>query len=153
MGKPLTIAVVADTHDRIPPTLGELLLPADEIWHLGDVCVPDLLWEIQSLGPPVYVVRGNNDWTMEWPLRRILERKGKRFLLVHIPPARAPRGIDAVVHGHTHVPRDEVVEGTRFLNPGCVSRPNRGAPAGFAMMRLTSEGDWDWTWRPIPRSG
>ncbi|WP_415908997.1 hypothetical protein [Oleiharenicola sp. Vm1] len=33
------------------------------------------------------------------------------------------------------MPRDEVdAAGVRWLNPGCVSRPNRGAPASFGWL-------------------
>src|SRR5437660_11364829 len=35
---PMRIAVISDTHNRVPPQLPELLAEADEIWHLGDVC-------------------------------------------------------------------------------------------------------------------
>jgi predicted phosphodiesterase len=44
----------------------------------------------------------------------------------------------AVLHGHTHVPRDETDPlGVRWLNPGCITRPNRGAPASFAWLTVT----------------
>jgi hypothetical protein len=36
------------------------------------------------------------------------------------------------------VPRNEVVGSTRFLNPGCITRPNRGAPASYAWLELES---------------
>ena len=60
--RPLRIAVFADTHDRYPPDLPGLLADADELWHLGDVCDPATLVEFEQLGPPLTVVRGNNDW-------------------------------------------------------------------------------------------
>jgi predicted phosphodiesterase len=82
------------------------------------------------------VVLGNNDDWPAWPLTLDLTRGGKRFHLIHIPPARAPQNCDVVLHGHTHVPRDEMRQGVRFLNPGCVSRPNRGAPASFAWLAI-----------------
>ncbi len=133
----MRIAVIADTHDRYPPTLPERLRDADEIWHLGDVCDPATLLEFEQLGPPLHVVLGNNDaWS--WPLTLNLERAGLRFQLIHIPPTRPPKNCDVVLHGHTHVPRDEVYGGVRFLNPGCISRPNRGAPSSFAWMTLES---------------
>lgn len=132
----MRIAVIADTHNRYPPGLPERLREADEIWHLGDVCTPDTLVEFEQLGPPLRVVLGNNDWSSVWPVSLDLVRAGRRFHLTHIPPARAPRGVYAVLHGHTHVPRDEVIGGVRWLNPGCISRPNRGAPPSFAWLTL-----------------
>ena len=134
----MRIAVIADTHDKFPPFLAAPLRAADEIWHLGDVCRPEILYEIQQLGPPVHFVRGNNDWTMEWPLTRTLERGGLRFHLIHSPPRRPPGECDVILHGHTHVPRDETISGIRYLNPGCITRPNRGAPASYAILEIES---------------
>lgn len=132
----MRIAVISDTHDRFPPTLPERLRAADEIWHLGDVCAPETLVEFEQLGPPLRVVAGNCD-AQPWPLTLDLEREGVRFHLVHIPPKRAPAGVHALLHGHTHVPRDETdPRGVRWLNPGCITRPNRGAPASFAWLTV-----------------
>lgn len=132
----MRIAVISDTHDRYPARLPERLATADEIWHLGDVCDPAVLAAFEHLGPPLRVVLGNNDAESRWPLSLDLEREGLRFHLIHIPPRRAPLGCNVVLHGHTHVPRDEQIGPVRWLNPGCVSRPNRGAPASFAWLTL-----------------
>lgn len=132
----MKIAVFADTHDSYPPTLPERLRRADELWHLGDVCDPATLVEFEQLGPPLRVVLGNNDCDPAWPLSLTLEREGVKFYLTHIPPLRAPLGAQVVLHGHTHVPRNETIDGVRWLNPGCISRPNRGAPASFAWLTI-----------------
>jgi hypothetical protein len=144
MGNPLRILVLADTHNHLPRKLDELAAGADEIWHLGDVCAPRLLEEIRALGVPLTMVRGNCDSEMSWPLVVDLERNGIRFRLTHIPPTRAPEGVDVLLHGHTHVPRNEVRGGVRFLNPGCVTRPNRGAAASVAHLVIGADGQLDW---------
>ena len=132
----MRIAVISDTHDRYPPALPKRLRGADEIWHLGDVCAPETLGEFEELGLPLQVVAGNCD-AHPWPLTLDLEREGRRFHLVHIPPSRAALGAEVILHGHTHVPRDETdPAGVRWLNPGCITRPNRGAPASFAWLIL-----------------
>ena len=131
----MRIAVISDTHDRYPPNLPERLRGADEIWHLGDVGAPETLAEFELAGVPLHVVLGNCDAHFGWPLELGLERAGVRFHLTHIPPRRAPKGVHAVLHGHTHVPRDEVLGGVRWLNPGCVSRP-RGSPPSFAWLTV-----------------
>ena len=133
----MRIAVISDTHDRFPATLPARLREADEIWHLGDVCAPETLVEFEQLGRPFQVVLGNCDAYPAWPLRLDLEREGVRFHLEHIPPGRAPRHAQVMLHGHTHVPRDETdPQGVRWLNPGCITRPNRGAPASFAWLTV-----------------
>ncbi len=141
----MRIAVLSDTHDRYPADLPARLAAADEIWHLGDVCEPEVLVEFEQLGKPLHVVLGNNEAHNLWPLELTLERVGWRFFLTHIPPRRAPRGAHFVLHGHTHVPRDETdAVGVRWLNPGCVSRPNRGAPASFAWLTLAAGAPPEW---------
>ena len=153
----MRIAVISDTHDRVPAKLPGRLKGADEIWHLGDVCDPMVLGEIEQLGPPVRVVLGNCDSHFAWPLALELEREGVKFYLTHIPPSRAPdfakatsgrpAGPDVILHGHTHVPRDEVIGGVRWLNPGCITRP-RGVPPTFAW--LTVEGGKLVSWKLVP---
>jgi putative phosphoesterase len=133
--RPMRIAVLADTHDQFPPSLPAQLKQADEIWHLGDVCDPMTLAEFEQLGRPIFVVQGNCDAQPGWPLARELEREGVRFFLTHIPPPRAPAGCHAVLHGHTHRPRDEVLHGVRWLNPGGLTHP-RGGPPSFAWLNV-----------------
>jgi len=138
----MRIAILSDTHDRYPPSLPARLRGADEIWHLGDVCDPETLRGFEELGLPLRVVMGNCD-AHPWPLSLELRRGGVKFFLTHIPPARAPRGVSAVLHGHTHVPRDEMIGPVRWLNPGCITRPNRGAAPSFAWITALN-GSFTW---------
>jgi putative phosphoesterase len=140
----MNIFVLADTHNHLPANIETLAEGADEIWHLGDVCAPSLLEILEQIGPPVTVVRGNCDSNFEWPLIVDLKRNGVRFRLVHIPPERTPENIDVLLHGHTHVPRNERREGVLLLNPGCVTRPNRGAAASAANLGIAADGKLSW---------
>jgi putative phosphoesterase len=132
----MRIAVIADTHDRLPDSLPAQFASADEIWHLGDVCSPSIIEALSKVGPPLRVVRGNCDDCLDWPFALDFELAGFRILLTHIPPRVAPAGIDLLFHGHTHVPRFERIGSALFLNPGCITRPNRGAPASWAWLEL-----------------
>ena len=149
MSAPLRIFILADTHDKVPANLESLAAGAEEIWHLGDVCAPSVLQMIETFGPPVVIVRGNCDSNSDWPLTRDLNRNGIRFRLVHIPPDDSPENVDVVLHGHTHVPRNEVLGGVRFLNPGCVTRPNRGAPPSVAFLEIAADGELTWRLRTL----
>jgi hypothetical protein len=149
MGKPIRIFVLADTHNRLPEKLSALARGFDEIWHLGDVCAERILDELRAFGPPVTLVRGNCDSNYEWPLVVDLKRGGLKFRLQHIPPDETPEGMDVLLHGHTHVPRNERRRGVLFLNPGCVTRPNRGAPASVAFLSLGPDGKLDWELQTI----
>ena len=149
MPAPLRVFVLADTHDKLPANIEPLAAGADEIWHLGDVCAPAILQSIENFGPPVTVVRGNCDGHFEWPLTVDLKRNGIRFRLVHIPPDEPTENVDVVLHGHTHVSRNERIGGVRFLNPGCVTRPNRGAPASVAFLEVAADGELTWRLRTL----
>jgi uncharacterized protein len=141
---PMRIAVIADTHDKVPPRLPGLLAGADEIWHLGDVCEPATLEVFSSLGKPLKLVRGNCDAVFEWPLTLDFSMGGLQIRLVHIPPSIAPPGTQLLLHGHTHVPRNERIGKATFLNPGCITRPNRGAPRSFAWLEFHGAREYSW---------
>ena len=144
----MRIAVIADTHDRLPDGVCESIRAADEIWHLGDVCSPAILARLGRLAPH-RVVRGNCDSEPGWPLMLDFELEGLHIHIEHIP-AKTPPRCDLFLHGHTHVPRDEVIRGVRFLNPGCITRPNRGAPASYAWLTLERGGT---AWELVPVHG
>lgn len=144
----LHICVLADTHNRLPEKVKEIARTADEIWHLGDVCVESILDELGALGPRLTVVRGNCDSNPDWPLVVDLVRGGLKFRLQHIPPDRAPEGADVVLHGHTHVPRYEKRGSVLFLNPGCVTRANQGSLPSVAWLNI-AEGEIEWELVPL----
>jgi len=145
------VLVIADTHNKLPPRVLELAAGADEIWHLGDVCDEWIVDELRALGPPFTLVRGNCDSNYEWPLVCNLTRNGIRFRLQHICPSsnQPPLDCDILLNGHTHVPRDETIGGIRFLNPGCVTRPNRGAPPSVAWLEINDDGKLTWELKSI----
>jgi putative phosphoesterase len=133
----IRVAVISDTHDYVPAGLTDRMAGADEIWHLGDVCEPRTLDLFRALGRPLFVVLGNNEDHELWPLERRLERGGHRFLLTHIAPTRCPPNVDFVLHGHTHVTRDETdAAGVRWLNPGCIARAPRATGPTFAWLEI-----------------
>ena len=144
------VFVLADTHNRLPESVKEMAKDADEIWHLGDVCAETILDELQAIGPRVIVVRGNCDSNSEWPLVLDLARGGLKFRLQHVPPDRPPEDVDVLLHGHTHVPRNERRGRVLFLNPGCVTRPNRGSPPSVAWLEITDE-KMSWKLVPLPQ--
>jgi uncharacterized protein len=144
----LRIFVLADTHNHLPETVAEIAKDADEIWHLGDVCTETILDELRAIGPQVTVVRGNCDSNYEWPLVADLVRCGLKFRLQHIPPDHFPDDVDLLLHGHTHVPRNERRGRVLFLNPGCVTRANQGAPPSVAWLEIAN-GKISWQLVPL----
>ena len=142
------IFVLADTHNRLPERVKEIARGADEIWHLGDICAESILDELRTVGPQVTVVRGNCDSNTDWPLVVDLVRGGLKLRLQHIPPDHSPKDADVVLHGHTHVPRHEKHGSVLFLNPGCVTRANQGAPPSVAWLEI-ADGKLHWKLVPL----
>ena len=145
------IAVISDTHDKLDPRLLDLLNSADEIWHLGDVCNPNTLSSLYSLGRYLQIVRGNNDYT-DWPL--VINRKIHDHMLyvTHIPPTTPPPKAQIVLHGHTHLFRDETTpDGIRWLNPGSISFPRKEAHPSFAWLEICPKKPVRWTPVFIPQ--
>lgn len=141
----LHIAVIADTHNRFPEVVARDIQSADEIWHLGDVCRTETLDIIRGLGPPVTVVKGNNDFFQPWTMEVTLEREGRSFRLIHIPPRPKKLGdTDFLLHGHTHVPRDDQAGTLRILNPGTIGKANKGAPPSYAWLEIAACGTVTW---------
>jgi len=144
----MRIAVIADTHGRLPEKILPILATADEIWHLGDFCDHSTLNACIGIGRPFHGVLGNNDSGLDLPPTLEFERMGKRFHLVHIPP-RHPPACDFLLFGHTHVPRDEQIGACRLLNPGTIGKPNKGAPPSWAWLEITKNGDISWKRNPV----
>jgi putative phosphoesterase len=142
------IFVIADTHNRLRGGVKEIAKSANEIWHLGDVCTEAIIDELRAVGPPITVVRGNCDSNLDWPLVVDLVRGGLKFRLQHVPPDQPPDGVDVVLHGHTHVPRYERRGSVLFLNPGCVTRANQGAPPSIAWLEI-ADGKINWKLVPL----
>ncbi len=132
---PWRIAVIADTHGKVPDHVRADLRKADEIWHLGDFCEARILRAVRAIGPPVRAVAGNNDFELGLPARLLVKKSGWSFLLIHIPPNHPPE-THFLLHGHTHVPRDQMVGTTRFLNPGSIGKANKGAPPSFGWLEI-----------------
>ena len=123
------VGVVSDTHGLLRPEALTLLEGCGLILHLGDVGHRDedaaMLERLAELAP-VLAVRGNVDtapWAEALPMTLDLTVNGWRLHLVHIlsdlDPATA---CDAVLHGHSHKPRNEWQEGRLLFNPGAAGK-------------------------------
>ena len=60
--------------------------------------------------------------------RLIFATHGHVFNAGNLPPLQPG---DVLLHGHTHVPTCETVNGILVLNPGSVSIPKQNAPRGY----------------------
>lgn len=124
----MKIGIVSDLHRHLPVFVEEAFEGCDRILCAGDTEDERLLWQLQTIAP-VINVRGNNDWSFDAPFSVTTEIEGVSFFMVHRPQdiGVPTPGIQVVVHGHTHIPRDESIAGVRYLNPGSPTYPRKGA--------------------------
>jgi putative phosphoesterase len=114
----------------MPDRCFEELRRADLILHGGDFTALEVLYDMESLGPPVAAVHGNVDapeLRTRLPESRVVNAGGARIALVHdAGPARGRLermrrrfpDVDAVVFGHSHIPLHEERDGFQIFNPG-----------------------------------
>ncbi len=139
----MLIGIISDIHRHLPEAAKQALQGCDAIINAGDTCSPSIMRELEYIAPTV-AVYGNCDYhydygsTVHDVAKPVFE--GVRFYVVHRPndiPAELPRGTRVVVHGHTHEPREEEIDGVLYLNPGSVSEPRHGSEP--SLMTLVAE--------------
>lgn len=133
---PIRVGVISDTHCSgvadLPPELVEGLKRVDLIVHVGDYTGKKLVDDLQGLGA-FRGVYGNMDPPAVrtiLPEKEVVELGGKRIGLVHgwgSSTGLQKRAldcfsdVDAVLYGHSHMARSEVVDGVLVFNPGSAS--------------------------------
>jgi putative phosphoesterase len=166
----LLIGLVSDTHipeamPRLWPQVFECFDGVDLILHGGDLHDIRLLDELAEIAP-VYAARGNGEdgsggrqVQPEHPRLRpswLLDLGGLSVGLTHampIPPepphdtvekgmmrAFGRLDVDIVVYGDTHVEREDVFDGTFFVNPGSPTYPHnlRSQLGTIACLRISN---------------
>jgi hypothetical protein len=137
------VGLISDTHGKLDPRVTEAFVGVDYIVHAGDIGGLGPMWQLESIAT-VTAVLGNVD--LEVPGYTLGEQArvkiaGKQFLVVHdirrLGPV--PDDVDVVVHGHTHVPFVEDVDGVLLVNPGPARRPMKDQSRTVAI--LTIDGD------------
>jgi uncharacterized protein len=118
------IGVISDTHGLLRPQALAALRGSDYIIHAGDIGEPSILDRLNEIAP-VTAVRGNVDrgaWAAKMRTTDVLEVGGVLIYLLHnldeidLKPEAA--GFAAVIHGHSHRPRNEIRDGVLYFNPG-----------------------------------
>lgn len=137
-----TIAVLSDTHGVLPSfvTCELRQMKIDHIIHAGDICHDNVITSLQRLAPTTWV-RGNMDSPKMGTASAVAQVGQWNIYILHnlydldIDPASA--NMNAVVHGHLHVPSIEWKDDILFLNPGSCATPRQGHPPSFAIIEIT----------------
>ncbi|MGZ3426366.1 MAG: metallophosphoesterase family protein [Polyangia bacterium] len=120
----MRIGVISDTHGLVRAEPLAALAGSELIVHAGDVDRPDVLAALAKIAP-VRAVRGNNDkgaWAKRLPASDAIEIGGHTLYVIHdlkeLEVDAVAAGFAAVIAGHSHRPRNEVVDGVLYFNPG-----------------------------------
>ena len=141
----MRIGILSDSHGGAETTRRAVkaLLEggADTLVHLGDVETEEVIDEL--VGHDAHLVFGNCDWDasalaryardvgviVDDPVGRLAAgARTVAFTHGHLPglmQEAIDEGVSYLLHGHTHMLRDDRVGGTRVINPGALFRAAR----------------------------
>lgn len=169
----MLIGLIADTHigvpsEKLPPQVKEVFHGVGLILHAGDIWIPSVLDELESIAPVIAAWGDDDAWmsqqigaSLESDTRmlegHILHLEGITLWLKHIKPdyklinlkegsyscGPSPRERkdppDVVVFGHTHFPEIKRHESVLLVNPGSLTFPNYVPRLGtVALMTINS---------------
>lgn len=135
------IGIVSDTHEDVRMIRRAVKIFKERspslVIHCGDIISPPVLEHF--VGLPMKLVFGNNDGERSGLKKKcqelgfdeiedtlLFDFAGKSFFVNHgtrsrvIDEAVATQQYDYVLHGHTHLQRDQVEGRTRIINPGAL---------------------------------
>ncbi len=134
------IGVISDTHGLLRPEITSLLRQCDAIIHAGDIGKMEVIDELITIAP-IYAVRGNidkADWADSFPLTEAVEIENTFIYILHdlgkldlVPEAA---GFQAVISGHSHIPKIERNNGVLYLNPGSAGPKRFKLPVSAAKL-------------------
>ena len=151
----MRVGVFSDSHgdwealDELLEKMGHV----DAVCFLGDVAkdadhLRDRLAGMPGQ-PPLYAVRGNNDYfsTCQLPWDLLIELDGARIYMTHghrmvsymslVYKAQELQA-NAALFGHTHAAFCEVQQGVLLLNPGSAGNYCRGGRARASVLEIRS---------------
>lgn len=146
----MKIGLVSDTHgccDGLAESIkGQ---GAEYILHMGDGVEEAYILKAQT-GLPTLVVAGNNDLASKEKAELFLvldqipiwmthgHRYGVYYSREGLWEVAIQKEAKIVLYGHTHVFRDEMIGGIRFINPGSPTLPRGGGLPSYAILDLAS---------------
>jgi putative phosphoesterase len=128
----MRIGVISDTHDHLDSKVFEMFAGVDHILHGGDIGLPAIIMDLETIAP-VTAVLGNNDSYTKFRETEVVQLAHRKFLLHHIVDAQCPadqikrriirEAPDVVIFGHTHKPYCQTIGRTLYFNPGYAGKP------------------------------
>ena len=152
----MLLALLSDTHDDVANTQAAIELlrshKPDAYLHAGDMVSPSMLDLFDGL--PFYFVFGNNEYDFAGLRSRAIARGlhcldhfgdltfgNARIGLTHGHNSLFEKALRAghyqyLIHGHTHLRRDDRAGSTRIINPGAVHRARKKT---VALLNVTTD--------------
>ncbi|KEI06678.1 metallophosphoesterase family protein [Clostridium botulinum] len=143
--KDYKIGVISDTHGLLRHEVLEIFKEVDIIIHAGDVGNSSIIQQLKDIAP-VVVVRGNCDGVeLGYILKKTeVAQVGKVSIYVlhnldelDLEPKDA--GFDIVISGHSHMPRNESIDGVMFFNPGSAGPRRFKLPISLGMIYVNAD--------------
>src|SRR5258707_108193 len=85
----MKIGIISDTHNYFDPRIPSLFAGVDHILHAGDIGLPWIIIELQSIAP-VTAVLGNNDEGLSFNETELVKLDHRKFLIHHIVDVHRP---------------------------------------------------------------
>lgn len=147
----MKVCVISDSHNGMSALRAAVKAAGgvDCYIHLGDV-VGDARALGEMTGLPVYAVRGNCDWSLEYETEDVITLDGVRLFITHghkynvnggtyaLAACAQELACAAALYGHTHVSSIEADGALLIVNPGSPTTPRLGRKRSVAL--LTIEG-------------
>lgn len=136
------IGIISDTHGLVRRSVVKSFKDVDLIVHAGDAGNPEVLETLQTIAT-VHPVRGNVDggeWTDNLPFTDVVEVGQVYLYVLHdldsldLDPAAA--GFNAVISGHSHIPKIEKRDDVLFINPGSAGPRRFKDPISIAFLYI-----------------
>jgi putative phosphoesterase len=145
----MRLGVISDTHGLLRPEVFDAFAEVDHILHAGDIGSLDLLTELEAIAP-VTAVFGNTDgMDVRAKLPKVARVQLDGFDIVVTHGDQFGRGVpseelhaafpdaDILIHGHTHLPKLELVDVVvTVMNPGGAGPRRFDIPASVGILEL-----------------
>jgi putative phosphoesterase len=136
------IGIISDTHGLLRSEALLRLSGVDHIIHGGNIGGPEIVPALRGIAP-VTAIRGNvdtGDWASEFPETAHVRLAGRSIFVLDLKTLRfdpAAAGMDAIVSGHSYVPKIGEVDGVLYLNPGSAGRRRFKLSITLATIEIT----------------
>ncbi len=136
------IGIISDTHGLVRKSVVKSFKDVDLIIHAGDIGTEEAFETLQAIAK-VHPVRGNIDgarWAKNLPCTEVVQVGHVYLYVLHdlnaldLDPTAA--GFNAVISGHSHIPKVENKDGILFLNPGSAGPRRFNYPISIAFLYI-----------------